>query len=180
MVAAVSVSVVCLLLAMLYTMRLDTTPEAVVAPTPRALDKRARKVYSLPRPESDPEPVAVEVPVALPAPTPEAEPIPREASLLFNNVAYRAIGDARAECVDPWMESDGPEEAEFALNALVVDGAVADIELLTVVDDLPDDVVSCIREVAWDADWPEFEMSGEVRYQRSVHASRRSPMSDDL
>jgi hypothetical protein len=108
----------------------------------------------------------------------QAEPIvrervPKEAAVAFSIAANRVMGDLRAECVNPWMDREGPDEAEFALNTLVVDGRVVEFELLTVIEALPDDVVACMRDVAWGYRWPEVEMAGEVRFQRSMHARRR-------
>ncbi len=174
---AVAMVVLALVAVMAWTLRPDTTPDPAPEHVLPETERRVRKVYPLP----NPRPVVPE-PAAAPEPdvVPEPGPVPKEVSIEFAGATMNALAEVRVECVDPWLESDGPEEAEFALNAVVVDGAVADIELLTVIDDLPDDVVDCIRDVAWSTDWPEVEMVGEVRYQRAVKAKRRSVVPDDL
>ena len=173
------------LVVLAWTLTADTTLEPMSLPNPQTVEARPRKAYpllppaTLPRP--DPQPAATRE--VEPAQDEEhshgSEAVPKEASLLFSNATMHALADAKRECVNPWIQASGVEEAEFAMNALVVDGVVADIELLSVVEDLPADVVACVRDVAWAAEWPEFEMTGEVRFQRSVRA-RRSVPPDDL
>jgi len=95
-------------------------------------------------------------------------------AVAFSKAANGMMRPLRTECVDPWMEAEGPDEVEFAINTLVVDGRVAEFELLTVMEALPEDVLACIRDVAWAHDWPEAELEGEVRFQRSMHVKQRA------
>ena len=145
-------------------------PDPVDAEPPRPV----QRVYPLPAPPPPP-PEPVEDPVTAPV---AQEAVPRDAAVAFSNAANQVMGALRAECVNPWMEDGGPDEAEFALNALVVEGRVVEFELLTVLEALPEDVVSCVRDVAWSHPWPEVEMAGEVRFQRSMHAKRRTWADD--
>jgi len=154
-----------------------TAPDPVpMVPPSSAPPAPHRTAYPLPAPpaESSAPPRTEDV-----API-DNEPIPRDVALAFSTSASRVMGQVRSECVDPWMAADDLDEVEFALNTLVVDGRVVDIELLTVLDALPEDVLACVRDVAWSNDWPDVQMKGEVRFQRSLHAKRRSVSEDAL
>ncbi|MEQ1504575.1 MAG: hypothetical protein ABMB14_20215, partial [Myxococcota bacterium] len=69
-------------------------------------------------------------------------------------------------CLDPWIASIG-EPDELVIDAVLVDGRLSDVGLRAMHHPLPADVLTCVAERAWYADWPEWDLGGELRLQRS-------------
>ena len=85
---------------------------------------------------------------------------------------------AREDCLVPWLSemqsSEGElEPAEIVMDVVLYDGQMADITFRSLTYDVPRDVVDCVAERAWSAEWPSWDLSGELRLQRS--ASVRPP-----
>ena len=152
----------------------EETPEAAPPaaeapePTPPARQASAPAVYHLPHPDLSEE----ELPPPRP-PDPDAEPLSVPDRAAFNKAVNHGVRDAHAECVEPWLSGAplGPF-VELVVNARVVDGDVIDLELRSI-EELPADLVECVRDVLWERDWPSADVTGEVRFQEMLEAVAR-------
>lgn len=151
----------------------DTTPEAPAehpaAPAARAPARSA---------SAEPAPVAVRVPlrrpagVQLPEP-PEEAPEPAYLSpddrRLMNHAMNDVLSEARDACILPWLdEQQEPLKAQFVLDAVLYDGQLYDVGIRSLDLEMPGAVSDCIADKAWYGDWPSWDLSGELRLQRSV------------
>lgn len=131
-----------------------------------------------PRPIEAPRPAQVRIPLPPPRsvepPRPPDER-PAEARLTpddrreMNFAVDAVIRAAREECLQPWLAGvdAAPPESEFVFDAVLFDGQLADVGLRSLDLPLPQDVVDCVADRAWYADWPSWELGGELRLQRS-------------
>jgi hypothetical protein len=75
---------------------------------------------------------------------------------------------ARADCLQPWV-NDAGKPVELVFDVLLSDGRVSDIGMRPLGATVPEQVVSCVADKAWLADWPEWDLPGEIRLQRSIN-----------
>lgn len=138
-----------------------------------------------PRPRSGPVPRAIRASLPPPAgverPEPPPEPLP-EARITpddrreMNYAVDAVVRAARHECLAPFLAEAGVAsgvEEEFVLDAVLYDGRLYDVGLRAMGLDLPEDVLACVADRAWYADWPEWDLAGELRLQRVIGV--RSP-----
>lgn len=151
------------------------TPEPP-APASAAPSARIEPVRAAPR--------AVRVP--LPAPAGRAHPDVRERKdpvhlngdlkFTMNTAVDDAIKPARHECLEPWVDSlTNPRETEFVFDAVIHDGELADIGLRSLSEAVPEDVVACVADKVWEADWPTMDVPGELRLQRTLTVTPAPP-----
>lgn len=163
------VSLAVLLLMALVIAGSSDGPEEQPAPAPAARTSRSEPVRAAPR--------AVRVP--LPAPAGRAHPDVRERlapvhltgdlKFTMNSAVDDAIRPARLQCLEPWVDSlTDARETEFVFDAVIHDGALADIGLRSLTEAVPEDVVACVADVVWDSDWPPMDVPGELRLQRTL------------
>jgi hypothetical protein len=158
------------LLAVLAAAVLSRDPDSPGPPTPPPS----------PAPVAPPSPAPIAVRVALPPPAdvdPPAVPEERPADVPITPDDRRAMNyavddvlkEAEAQCLEPWLARlpERPGRAEFVFDALLFDGQLADIGMRSLTVDVPADVVSCVADAAWYADWPSWDLRGELRLQRS-------------
>jgi hypothetical protein len=95
----------------------------------------------------------------------------RQQAVAFQGAMHAIVKEAHAQCLDDYM-ADQPtdHDPELVLDALAVDGVLSEITLKAPESDVPEDVLDCITEVAWEGDWPLDEVAGERRYQRLFNA----------
>lgn len=154
----------------------DTTSAPVEpAPAPRP---------AKPKPAERPMPASVRIPLPPPRnvepPTPPDErpppaPITPDDRRDMNFAVDRVLQAAREECLEPWLAGvdDAPPKAEFVFDAVLFDGQLADIGMRSLHLEVPRDVVGCVADRAWYADWPTWDLQGELRLQRSFEIDRR-------
>jgi len=163
------IAVLAIVAAVLLPMR---RPDA--APPPEHVE---RPKPATPAP-ARPAPIAVRV--ALPPPSdvepprlPEQRPpdvaITPEDRRAMNYAVDGVLREAESQCLEPWLAKlpERPSSAEFVFDALLFDGQLADIGMRSLTVDVPADVVSCVADMAWYADWPTWDLRGEIRLQRS-------------
>ncbi len=125
-------------------------------PAPEA-PRPARGRVSLPRPTS-------------PSPGAAPRPLDGNAKYELNATVDEAVRAARDACLVPYVNGlADPEEVEFVLDVVVVDGQVADFGFRAPGgDEVPPDVVQCLADEVWGVDWPRFAaLEAETRLQRS-------------
>jgi hypothetical protein len=148
-------------LALIVALAPDTGPD-VPEPAPRAAPRpvapdSARVRIRPPKGVEAPEP-----PDERPEPAKVTPDLRREMNYAMDGV----IRTARRECVDAWVADAGG--AELVFDAVLYDGRLVDFGLRSLGEPLPDDVVACVADAVWYGDWPEWDLPGEMRLQRSV------------
>jgi hypothetical protein len=144
----------------------DTGPDPVPAPraaTPRPAAAPGGRVQVRP-------PKGVEAP-APPDERPEPAAITPDLRREMNYAMDGVIQAARRECLDPWVERVGTTEMVF--DAVLYDGRLVDFGLRSLGEPVPDDVLACVADAVWYGDWPEWELGGELRLQRSIELETR-------
>lgn len=117
-----------------------------------------------PAAEPEPEPATPE-PVAQPEAPPE--PMTPDVKRDFNYAMHDVVKEARFRCFTGWIQEEGMDPAEtLVLDAVFQGGAISDIAIRGV-GEVPDDVLECVREVAWEQEWPPYGGDGETRFQRT-------------
>ncbi len=127
---------------------------------------------------AQPAPKAVRVPLPPPADVepprlPDERPpdvaLTPEDRRSMNYAVDGVLQEAKTQCLEPWLAKvpERPARAEFVFDALLFDGQLADIGMRSLTLDVPADVVSCVADRAWYADWPTWDLRGEIRLQRS-------------
>lgn len=141
---------------------IDPAPEvAAPGPVPAAVPRPKPR----PRPEPEPEPD--------PEPAPVAEPVPPDVRTEYNYAMRDAVKEARVQCVEPYVaDANLPQPATVIMDAVVTDGEVTDIAMRGI-GDIPDDVIECARDAAWNVDWPTWEGEGELRFQETFTVANR-------
>jgi hypothetical protein len=151
------------LLAVLWTAADERPP-----PAPRERPSR------VPRPTPPatrvglPAPLGVEPPEA-PDERPEPAHVTGDDRRLMNVAVDDVLTAARTDCLVPWLGRDGdgaPEEVVF--DAVLHDGRLVDVGIRAMRLELPSDVLQCVADRAWYAEWPEWDLPGELRLQRSI------------
>lgn len=79
---------------------------------------------------------------------------------------------ARADCLQAWVNAGG-QNLEIVFDVVLSDGRVMDIGMRSLGPPVPPEVVSCVADKAWLADWPEWDLPGELRLQRSFTMNPR-------
>jgi hypothetical protein len=145
----------------------------LIALSPEGPERKPRKVparAAQPAPRairaSLPPPPGVELP-ELPQERPQASDLTPDDRRAMNFAVEGALIPARDECLVPWMEEEGLEAAEFVFDAVLYDGRLVDIGFRSLTSDVPADVLGCVADRAWYADWPQWDLQGELRLQRS-------------
>lgn len=141
----------------------DADPRPSPAPRPGATSVAAapRAVRA-----SLPPPAGIDRPEPPPEPPPPAE-ITGEDRRLMNVSVDAVLRAARAECLEPWLDGLGDGD-EFVFDTVLYDGRVFDVGIRAMAHDIPGDVLACVADRAWYADWPEWDLPGELRLQRSI------------
>lgn len=141
-------------------------PAPPVRPSPAPLPQPpVRRTYHLPPPGAEPPAPRPPQPVAV---------MDLETQKDFQRITHRAMRDAEAECVKPWVEMT-QEGAELVLDTVVQDGVVVDVELRAL-GELPEALVDCVRDVVWQARWPEAsDAPGQLRFQHAMDVPYRDP-----
>jgi hypothetical protein len=85
---------------------------------------------------------------------------------------------ARTECLEPWLDQTASEPggqlpAEFVFDAVLHDGRMVDMGFRSLEREVPTDVIQCVADKAWYAEWPEWDLQGELRLQRSITVTPR-------
>lgn len=127
-------------------------------------------------PGSVPEPVE-----AAPEPVPDApqpaepegfreqapEPMTPDVKRDFNYAMHDVVKESRFRCFTGWVEEEGMDASStLVLDAVFEGGDISDISIRGL-SDVPEDVLECVREVAWEQEWPPYAGGGETRFQRT-------------
>jgi hypothetical protein len=95
----------------------------------------------------------------------------------MNQAVDGVLATAREECLRPWLQSLGdPNPSEFVFDAVTYDGRLVDIGIRSLQHDIPGDVMTCVDDKAWDAEWPEWDVQGELRLQRHIEINPQRVM----
>lgn len=86
---------------------------------------------------------------------------------LMNYSVDDVLKVARAECLQGWVDTVG-EDTEIVFDVVLSDGRVMDIGLRSLGAPVTREVLSCVADKAWLSDWPEWDLPGELRLQRSI------------
>jgi len=87
----------------------------------------------------------------------------------FNFALQEAVNEARFRCLDDWFNEGGVDpDTTLVMDAVTQDGVVVDIAFRGA-GEIPEHVVLCVKDVAWDLEWPELDLEGERRFQRSFN-----------
>ena len=87
----------------------------------------------------------------------------------FYFALQEAVTEARFRCLDDWFNEGGVDpDTTLVMDAVTQDGAVVDIAFRGA-GEIPEHVVQCVKDVAWDLEWPELDLEGERRFQRSFN-----------
>ena len=160
--------VLAIVIASLWTRRPDPAPPEV--PVVRPPPVKAAPAAPAPKAVRVPLPPPADVePPRLPEERPPDVAITAEDRRSMNYAVDGVLREARTECLEPWLAKlpERPANAEFVFDALLFDGQLADIGMRSLTVDVPADVVSCVADMAWYADWPTWDLRGELRLQRS-------------
>jgi hypothetical protein len=117
-----------------------------------------------------PPPAGIERPQPPPEPLPPARVTPDDRREM-NYAVDGVLRAARVDCLEPFLADAGAEpgaEEEFVFDAVLYDGRLYDVGLRSMGHDLPDSVLACVADRAWYSDWPEWDLGGELRLQRSI------------
>ncbi|MEQ1564864.1 MAG: hypothetical protein ABMA64_04445 [Myxococcota bacterium] len=110
----------------------------------------------------------------IPRERPEEARITPDDRRAMNFAVDDVLKAARADCLEPWVGTVSPEVAEeVVFDAVLIDGRVVDIGIRALTHEIPPDVLACVADRAWLSDWPEWELKGELRMQRSFEVSGR-------
>jgi hypothetical protein len=138
-------------------------PEVQVEPRPDPGPVASKAVRHALKPPADIEPP--EPPDERPA---EAAVTPDDRRAM-NYAVDHVLRAARDECIVPWLDTiPEPTNAEFVFDAVLYDGQLYDVGLRSLSLDMPGEVVDCVADRAWYADWPTWDLGGELRLQRQV------------
>jgi hypothetical protein len=85
---------------------------------------------------------------------------------------------AREGCVRPFAQEEGLGKVEIVLDAVLWDGEVVDFGLRGL-QDVPDHVLDCIADAAWNTPFPVHDKAGELRLQRMLEVDGRRATQDD-
>jgi hypothetical protein len=144
-------------------------PRPVEVPAPRPVP-RAQHIPLRPPPD-------IEVPDPPRERPPPAEITPDDRRTM-NFAVDGVLRAARTECLEPWLdqsasEPGGERPAEFVFDAVLHDGRMVDMGFRSLEREVPADVIECVADKAWYAEWPEWELRGEQRLQRSITVTPR-------
>lgn len=90
----------------------------------------------------------------------------------YNEAVHQLVLVARRECVRPWVHEQGLGRIEIVLDAVLWDGEVVDFGIRGL-QDVPDHVLDCVADHAWNASFPRYDIPGELRLQRAVKVDGR-------
>lgn len=137
-------------------------PPSARKPVATAPKRPANTRIPLPAPQDIPPPV-------LPRERPEPAQLTPDDRQRMNIAVDAVLTAARTECLVPWLgrEGDG-EPVEIVFDAVLNDGRLVDVGLRSMRLEVPPDVLDCVADRAWYADWPEWDIAGELRLQRSI------------
>lgn len=149
----------------------DTGPDVTPAPTPAP-----RPAVPEPPPPAPPlaantrvqvrPPPGVEPP-QMPDERPEPAPITPDDRRTMNYAMDDVIKNARAECLDDWITEEGAP-TELVFDGVLYDGRLVDFGMRSLGPQVPESVVECVADAVWYGDWPEWDLRGELRLQRSI------------
>lgn len=161
---ALGVGFVLALLAVFYAAASDTP---TVTPVKKASSNRPKPAHPNVR-VALPAPVGVDPP-ELPREAPEPALLTGDDRRLMNVAVDDVLTAARSECLVPWLgrEGDG-DPVEIVFDAVIHDGRLVDVGLRSMRLEVPADVLECVADRAWYAEWPEWDLPGELRLQRSI------------
>ena len=162
------VALIAIVAALVLMRRPDPPPEEppVARPSP------VRPAPAVPAPKAVrvalPPPADVEPP-RLPNERPPEVALTPEDRRSMNYAVDGVLREAKSQCLEPWLAKlpERPATTEFVFDALLFDGQLADIGMRSLTLDVPADVVSCVADTAWYADWPTWDLRGEIRLQRA-------------
>jgi hypothetical protein len=118
-----------------------------------------------------PPPPDIERPALPEEPLPPAQITPEDRRQM-NFAVDGVLKAARAECIGPWLANIGAEQAdEFVFDAVLYEGRLYEVGLRAMGHDIPPDVLDCVADRVWYAEWPEWDLPGELRLQRSLQMS---------
>ncbi|MBX2796199.1 MAG: hypothetical protein KTR31_00980 [Myxococcales bacterium] len=142
-------------------------PEPVERPETKQ-DREVVKAYPRAKPIPLPRPPDIEVPEPL-EDRPSPVDIGHEEKLEMNYAVDDVLKEARDSCIVEWIDGIAdPTEAEFVFDAVLVDGRLSDVTMRSLNLEMPQTVADCIRDAAWYADWPTWDLEGELRLQRQI------------
>ncbi len=167
LVAAGLVVLALLVLVLVVVVGGGPAPEAPPAPRTRVVRAEGAR----------PAPRSVRVPLPAPAgrehpdPSTRQEPARLDADIKreMNHAADDVLSEARSRCLQPWVDDEIEAPTEVVFDFVLHDGELADIGLRSLSREMPADVVSCVADAVWEAEWPGFgQLPGELRLQRSL------------
>jgi hypothetical protein len=112
-------------------------------------------------------PADVEAP-EVPDERPEAAQVTPDVRREMNYAMDGVIQAARRDCLGPWITKQGTGNVEFVFDAVLWDGRLVDFGMRALGPEVPEEVVSCVADAVWYGEWPEWELAGELRLQRSI------------
>ena len=146
----------------------NDAPVRVVGPSPRLPAAARQERVALTPPPGREAPAAPP-----PSERVQANLTPEDRGAM-NTAVDDAVAAAREECLRPWLVAhDEVDPAEFVFDAVTYDGRMVDVGIRSLTHDLPADVVTCVADKAWDAEWPEWDVTGELRLQRHFEVNPR-------
>ncbi len=95
----------------------------------------------------------------------------------YNEAMHRVASDARDACVRPYAQERDLGKIEIVLDAVLWDGEVVDFGLRGL-QDVPDHVLDCVAEIAWQTPFPIHPAPGELRLQRVIDVDGRRPTTN--
>lgn len=147
-------------LVLLDAQQVDPVVAAAPVPAKSAPDVPASQRVALPAPPG----------VDLPPPSRTGRQPVRltpEDRRLMNFSVDDVLRAARADCLQSWVNAGG-QDVEIVFDVLLSDGRVMDIGMRSLGQAVPQEVVGCVADKAWIADWPEWDLPGELRLQRAI------------
>jgi len=98
----------------------------------------------------------------------------------YNVAMHDVATNARERCVRPFAQENDLGTVEIVLDAVLWDGEVVDFGLRGL-QQVPDHVLDCVAEVAWNTRFPVHDKPGELRLQRMLEVDgRRRATEDDI
>lgn len=92
----------------------------------------------------------------------------------YNLAVDDVIREARDVCLRDWARSEDKGRVEIIFDAVLWDGVAVDFGIRGL-GDIPDHVLDCVADIAWQTPFPEHRLPGEIRLQRPIQVDGRAP-----
>lgn len=96
----------------------------------------------------------------------------------YNSAMHDVVSKAREACIRPYAQEQGLGKIEVIVDAVLWDGQVVDFGLRGL-QEVPDHVLDCVGEIAWNSPFPSHDVPGEVRLQRNLEVDGRRRTNGD-